>query len=144
MDFRARLELNGKTATGIEVPAEVMAALPGKRPAVAVTINGHPYRTSVGSMGGRCLLPVSAEVRRAAGVAAGDQVEVSIELDEAPREVAVPDDLAAALAAEPAAAAAFGRLSYSLQRRYVLGIEDARTPETRQRRIVRTVTELAG
>jgi hypothetical protein len=143
MEFRGRLEPNGRTATGIEVPAEV-AALPGKRPAVAVTINGHPYRMSVGSMGGRCLLPVSAEVRRAAGVAAGDQVEVPLEPDEAPREVAVPDDLAAALAAEPAAGAAFGRLAYSLQRRYVLGIEDARTPVTRQRRIVRTVTELAG
>ena len=143
MKFHATLGLHGKTATGIEVPAEVMAGLPGKRPAVAVTINGHTFRTSIGSMGGRSLLPVSAEVRKAAGLTAGDEVDVALRLDEAPREVAVPDDLAAALAAEPAAGAAFGKLSYSLQRRYVLGIDDAKTPETRQRRIAKAVADLS-
>jgi hypothetical protein len=143
MKFRATVELNGKTATGIEVPAEVVAGLgQGKRPPVTATVNGYTYRTSVGSMGGRFLMPVSAQVRQEAGLAAGDVVDVELELDEAPRTVTVPDDLAAALALDPAAGAAFARLSYSHQQRHVLAIEKAKAPETRQRRIAATVAEL--
>jgi hypothetical protein len=144
MKFRATVELNGKTATGIEVPAEVVAALgKGKRPPVTATVNGYSYRTSVAAMGGRFLMPVSAQVRQDAGVAAGDVVDVELELDEAPRTVAVPDDLAEALAGDPAAGAAFARLSYSHQQRHVLAIESAKAPETRQRRIAKTVADLA-
>jgi hypothetical protein len=143
MRFRATIELNGKTATGIEVPAEVVAALgQGRRPPVTATINGYTYRTSVAAMGGRFLMPVSAQVRQDAGVAAGDVVEVDLELDEAPRTVTVPADLAEALAQDAAAAAAFGRLSYSHQQRHVLAIEGAKAPETRQRRIAKTVSDL--
>jgi hypothetical protein len=143
MRFRATVELNGTTATGIEVPAEVMAALgSGKRPPVTVTINGHSYRTTVGSLGGRSLISVSAQVRQDAGVAAGDGVDVDVELDEAPRTVTVPDDLAAALAADAAAGAAFARLPYSHQREHVMAIESARAPETRQRRISKAVADL--
>jgi hypothetical protein len=143
MRFRATVELNGKTATGIEVPAEVVAALgQGRRPPVTATINGYTYRTSVAAMGGRFLMPVSAQVRQDAGVAAGDVVEVDLELDEAPRTVTVPDDLAEALAQDAAAAAAFGRLSYSHQQQHVLAIEGAKAPETRQRRIAKTVAHL--
>lgn len=91
MRFHATIRLDGKTATGIEVPADVMAALgPGKRPKVQVTINGHTYPSTVGSMGGRSLIPVSAEVRTKAGVAAGDEVEVDVTADTAPRNVEVP------------------------------------------------------
>lgn len=143
MRFRAVIELNGKTATGIEVPAEILAALgQGRRPPVTATINGFTYRTSVGAMGGRFLLPVSAQVRQDAGVAAGDLVDVDVELDEAPRAVTVPADLAEALAQDGAAAAAFGRLSYSHQQRHVLAVESAKAPETRQRRIAKTVADL--
>jgi hypothetical protein len=143
MRFRATVELNGKTATGIEVPGEVVAALgQGRRPPVTATIDGYTYRTSVAVMGGRFLMPVSAQVRQDAGVAAGDEVDVDLELDEAPRTVTVPDDLVAALAQDPAAAAAFGRLSYSHQQRHVLAVESAKAPETRQRRIAKTVAEL--
>jgi hypothetical protein len=143
MRFRATVELNGTTATGIEVPTEVMAALgSGKRPPVTVTINGHSYRTTVGSLGGRSLISVSAQVRQDAGVAAGDGVDVDVELDEAPRTVTVPDDLAAALAADAAAGAAFARLPYSHQREHVMAIESARAPETRQRRISKAVADL--
>jgi hypothetical protein len=143
MRFRATVELNGKTATGIEVPAEVVDALgKGKRPAVTATINGFSYRTSVAAMGGRFLMPVSAQVRQDAGVAAGDVVDVDLEPDEAPRTVTVPDDLAAALAGDPAAAAAFARLSYSHQQRHVLAVEAAKAPETRQRRIAKAVADL--
>ena len=97
MRFHATIELGGKSATGVPVPDEVVAALgPGSRPAVLVSIGGHSYRTTVARMGGRFLVPLSADNRRAAGVAAGDDVEVEIEVDAAPREVTVPADLDAA------------------------------------------------
>jgi hypothetical protein len=114
----------------------------GKRPKVQVTINGFSYRSSVGSMGGRSMLPVSAQIRDGAGIAAGDDVEVDLELDTAPREVTVPDDVATALAAVPVAQAAFEKLSYSNQSRWILSVEDAKTAETRQRRIAKLVAEL--
>lgn len=145
MRFHATIRLDGKTATGIEIPADVMAALgPGKRPGVQVTINGYTYPSTVGTMGGRSLIPVSAEVRSRAGVAAGDEVDVDIVPDTRPRQVEVPADLSAALDREPAARQAFERLSYSGKHRYVHAIEQAKTAETRQRRIGKTVAELSG
>jgi len=143
MRFRATVELGGKTATGIEVPAEVVTALgSGKRPAVRVTINGHTYRSTVATMDGRFLLPVSAEVRAAAGIAAGDDIEVDVDLDSEPREVTIQPDFAAALEADPDARHFFEGLSYSNKRRFVLSIDDAKTPETRQRRIDKAMTML--
>jgi hypothetical protein len=145
MRFQATIMLDGKTATGIEVPADVMAALgPGKRPSVRVTINGYTYPSTVGSMGGRSLIPVSAEVRAKAGVAAGDQVDVDIVVDTEPRSVEVPEDLAAALEGAPGARRAFEQLSYSNQRRHVLAVTQAKTTETRQRRIDKVVAELSA
>jgi hypothetical protein len=145
MRFHATIERSGKTATGIEVPADVLAALgPGKRPSVRVTINGYSYPSTVGTMGGRSLIPVSAEVRGQAGVSAGDNVPVDVVADAAPRRVEVPADLSAALGHEPAAQQAFDRLSYSGQRRYVLAIEQAKTAQTRQRRIDKAVAELSA
>lgn len=142
--FRTVVELGGKTATGIRVPPEVVASLgASKRPAVRVAINGYTYRSTVAVMGGAFMLPVSAEVRQAAGVAAGDEVEVTLALDTEPREVAVPTDFAEALAAAPTAKAAFEALNYSNQRRLVMGIEDAKTSETRQRRIAKAIATLS-
>ena len=131
MTFRAIVELHGKTATGIQVPPEVVDALgSGKRPAVVVTINGYSYRSTVAPMGGVLMLPVSAEHRAGAGVAAGDEVEVGLTLDAAPRVVEVPSDFAAALDTDEIARPVFDKLSYSQQRRHVLAIEEAKTPET--------------
>ncbi|HEY5153412.1 MAG TPA: YdeI/OmpD-associated family protein [Acidimicrobiales bacterium] len=145
MKFTATLELNGKTATGVEVPEVVLTGLgQGKRPPVVVTIGGHTFRSSIGSMGGRVMLPVSAQVRTAAGVVAGEAVDIEIELDTAPREVVVPEDLAAALARAPKARAAFQALSYSKQRQYVLPIEGAKAAETRARRIAKAIDDLTG
>ena len=122
--------------TGIEVPAAVIEALGGgKKPAVVVTIGSFSYRSSVAVMGGKYLISLSAERRAASGLKGGDLIQVDLQLDTTPREVKVPDDLAAALAAEPEAKAFFDRLSYSNQSRHVLSITDAKTPETRQRRI---------
>ena len=143
MKFRAVIQLGGKTATGIRVPPEVVESLgSSKRPAVRVTINGHTYRSSVASLGGEYMLPVSAEVRQSAGVSAGDEVDVDIELDSEPREVTVPPDFAEALEADADARRFFDGLSYSNKRRFVLSIEDAKTPETRQRRIAKAVSTL--
>ena len=143
MKFEATIDLNGKTATGIQVPAEVVAALgPSKKPAVAITINGYTYRSTVATMGGRYLIPVSSNVREQAGVAADDRVEVSIELDNAPREVVVPDDLQVALDGNPDARRFFDGLSYSNKRRVVIPIEEAKTAETRERRIAKAVDKL--
>jgi hypothetical protein len=145
MRFRAVVLLGGKTATGIEVPAEVVEGLGGsRRPAVSVTINGYGYRSTVAPMGGRYMLPLSAENRQGAGVAAGDEVEVTLELDTAPREVTVPADLAAALDETPEAKRFFEGLSYSRKLRYVLQVEGAKKAETRQRRVADTVTRLAN
>ncbi len=145
MLFQATIRLDGKTATGIEVPADVLAALgPGKRPKVRVTINGYTYPSTVGSMGGRSLIPVSADVRTKAGVAAGDSVAVDVVADSQPRTTEVPADLATALKREPAARRAFELLSYSGQRRHLQAIDQAKTPETRQRRIDKTISELAA
>ena len=144
MRFQATLEQGGKTATGIHVPDEVVAGLgSSRRPPVRVTFAGHTYRSSVASMGGRFMLPVSAAIREQTGVAAGDELDVEIELDSEPREVTVPEDLAAALADAPAARERFERLSYSNKRRYVLAIEGAKAAETRARRIAKTVEELS-
>ena len=145
MRFHATIRLDGKTATGIEVPPDVLDGLGGgKRPKVTVTINGFSYPSTVGSMGGRSLIPVSADVRAKAGVAAGDDVEIEVVPDTAPRSVAVPGDLAAALAAQPEARTTFDALSVSNQRRHVLAVEQAKTAETRQRRIAKVLTELSG
>ena len=144
IQFSATVLLGGRTATGIRVPAQVVDLLgAGRRPAVRVTVGGHTYRSTIAVMGGEFMVPLSAENRSRSGVAAGDDVDVRLELDTQPREVAVPDDLAAALDAEPAARACFDALSYSRKRWYVLGIEEARTAATRERRIATAAAELA-
>lgn len=141
--FRAVVEQGGKAATGICVPDEVVALLGrGKRPPVRVAIGDHSYRSTVASMGGRFMIPLSAENRGLAGVGAGDEVEVHLVLDDEVRNVAVPADFAAALAADEAAARFFDGLSYSQKRWFVLGIEGAKQPETRQRRITAAVERL--
>jgi len=113
-----------------------------KKPAVRVTLRGYTYRTTVAVMGGRFLIPVSAEIRANAGVAGGDQVEVEIELDTEPREVSVPPDFTQALEGDEKAREFFDRLSYSNKSRLVLSIEGAKTAETRQRRIEKAVSAL--
>ena len=141
--FAATVILGGKTATGIQVPDAVVEQIgAGKRPPVRVTIRGYTYGTTVAPMGGAFWIPLAAEHRTAAGVQAGDEIEVELELDTEPRAVDVPGDLAAALAVDAAAKAAFDKLSYSNQRRHVLSVEDAKTPETRQRRIEKVVAAL--
>ena len=141
MRFRTTVELGGKTATGLPVPGDVVAAMDrGARFPVVVTINGFSYRSTVTPYGGRTMIPMSAENRAGAGVEAGEEIDVDIEPDDAPRTVEVPDDLAAALS--DAGRAAFDALSVSRRKAIVGPIEDAKTPETRERRIAKAAADL--
>lgn len=143
MKFRAVIQQSGKTAAGIHVPPEVVAALgPSRKPAVRATINGFTYRTSVAVMGGEFMLGVPPEFRTGAGVAPGDEVEIDLALDTAPREVTLPADLAAAIHADAPARQTFDALSYSNKRRLVEPIAALKGAETRERRIAKTVAML--
>jgi Bacteriocin-protection, YdeI or OmpD-Associated/Domain of unknown function (DUF1905) len=143
LSFRTTVELGGKTATGLQVPDDIVSALGGgRRPAVRVTIGSYTYRTTVASMGGRYLVPLSAEHRAAAGVAAGDEVDVTIEADTEAREVPVPDDLSAALDHDDAARRFFDGLAYTHRKEWVRWVEDAKRPETRERRLEATLDAL--
>jgi hypothetical protein len=142
--FRTTLQSAGKTATGFVVPPDAVAELnQGKRPPVLVTIGAHTYRNTVAVMGGEFMIGVSAANRAAAGVNAGDELEITLQLDTTAREVAVPDDFAAALDAVPAARATFDSLSFSHKRAHVDAIEQAKAADTRQRRIDKSVATLA-
>jgi hypothetical protein len=144
MRFRTKILPAGKTAAGIEVPAKVVAALgSSKRPPVRATINGFTYRSTVAVMGGKFMLGVSNEVRANAGVAAGDTVDIDLELDTEAREVPIPPDFAAALARDVNAQKFFDGLSYSKKLRLVIPI-DVKDAETRKRRISETVARLSS
>ena len=143
MRFRTEILLSGKAATGIVVPEDVVTALAaGKKPAVRVTLNGYTYRSSIATVDGKPMIGVSADVRSAAGVAAGQVVDVELELDTEQRVVALPPELAELLAADPIARAAYDKLSYSNQRRIVEPIDQTKSPETRQRRIDKAMETL--
>ena len=142
MRFRTKILAAGKTAAGIEVPAKVVAALgSSKRPPVRATINGFTYRSTVAVMGGKFMLGVSNEVRKSAGVAAGDTVDIDLELDAAAREVELPPDFAAALNRDAKAKKFFAGLSYSKKLRLVIPI-DVKNAEVRKERIAKTVAML--
>ena len=143
MKFKTVVEQSGKTATGIPVPAETVTALgAGKKPAVTVTINGYTYRSTIATLEGVFMIALSAENRLGAGVSAGDEIEVTLELDNQPRKVDVPPDFIQALDPYPEARRFFDGLSYSKQRWFVLNIEGTKNPETRLRRIEKAVAML--
>jgi hypothetical protein len=145
LSFRAELESSGKTTNGFEVPESVVEELGGGgHPKVAVTVNSYTYRSSIARMGGRYLVGVSAERRAAAGLQAGDVVDVEVELDTAPREAELPADLAAALDAEPVAKAFWETLSHSKQQWHVLQVTGAKKAETRAGGISNAVPATCG
>lgn len=145
MEFTAVLQLNGVTATGIPIPEHVIAALGGgKRIPVRVTINKVEYPSTIATMRGAAMLPVSGEIREQAGISAGDELTVDVAKDDQPRTVDVPPDLAAALAEDTSARERFASLSYTNQKRHALAVTGARTDETRTRRIAKIIAELRG
>ncbi len=144
MRFASEVVLNGKTATGIPVPPEVVAALGGgKRIKVVVTIGDYSYRNSVVSWGEGFMLSFGTEHRAATGLGAGDPVTLDLVRDEAERTVELDDDFASALAAHASAQEFFDGLSYSQKRWFTLGLAEAKKPETRARRIEKYVGMLA-
>jgi hypothetical protein len=138
--FRARIEDAGGGGAFVTVPFDVEQVYGAKRVKVRATFDGAPYRGTLVRMGGPChILPILKEIRERIGKNCGDEVEVVLEEDTAPRVVAVPPDLQAALSDNPSAAAFFAQLSYTHQKEYVRWVEDAKREQTRQARIVRTV-----
>jgi hypothetical protein len=136
-------QAEGVNATGLPVPADVVAALGShKRPPVVVTINGYTYRSTIAGYGEVFMLPLAAEHRNAARVTAGDTVDVTLELDTEPRTVEVPADLAAALAAQPGATEAFAALAPSKRKEFVRQVTEAKAAETRERRIAGIVVKV--
>ena len=145
LKFRTTLEQSGKTATGFKVPPEAVDALgKGKRPPVKVTVNGYTWRNTVAVYGDVYLLGISAEHRAGAGVRAGDVLDVELELDTEPREVAIPNDLLSAFERAPAAHEAFEALSPSRKGYWTYQLDQAKTPETRARRVEKVVEALLG
>jgi hypothetical protein len=144
MKFSTTMFQDGNN-TGIEVPADVVAALDaGKRPPVVVNVNGYEYRSTVAPMGGKYLLPFSADRRKESGIQGGDEIDVKLTLDTAPRTVEVPDDLRSALDASDTAAAAWEKLSFTHRKEHVRAVLDAKKAETRTRRIAAVVAKLEG
>ncbi len=143
MKFTTIILQTGKNTCGIVVPPEVVESLgAGKKPPVTVTINGVSYRSSIAVMGGDFMVGVSAENRAKTGAKGGETYEITIELDTQPRIIDVPDDFADALSKAPQAKAAFEKMSYSHKSRHVIVINDAKTPETRTRRIEKAIEML--
>jgi len=138
--FRATIQQTGKTACGIEVPESVIVGLGGsKRPAVVVTLDGYTYRSTVAPMDGGWWVGVNSDHREASGLRGGDEVQVTLALDTAPRELEVPPELAAALEADPQAKAFFDGLSYSNKRVFTLSVEGTTNPKTKARRVDKAI-----
>jgi hypothetical protein len=141
MRFETTLSQTGNN-TGIEVPPQIVEELGGGgRPAVNVTVNGYPYRSTIATMGGRFMISFSSDKRAATGLGGGDPITVELTLDTAPRTVELPVDLAAALT-EAGARDAFDALAPSVQKAHVTNVEGAKTEETRARRVAAIVSKL--
>jgi hypothetical protein len=143
--FKSTLKQTGTNTTGIVVPREIMDRLAaGARPALAVRVNHYSFRTTVGVMGGRSLLPFSAEHRKASKLEGGDAIEVELQLDQAPRTVDLPEDLEKALKADPDIHAVFLKLAPSRRKAAILNVLGAKAAATRARRISALVSALSG
>lgn len=144
MKFSTTMSQMGNN-TGIEVPADVVAALDkGKRPPVVVNVNGYEYRSTIAPMGGKYLLPFSAARRQESGIQGGDAIDVELTVDATPRTVEVPDDLRSALDASPTATTAWEKLSYTQKKEHARSVREAKKAETRTRRIAAVIAKLAG
>ena len=129
--------------TGINVPDEVVEKLgAGKKPPVIVTVNDYTYRNTIAVMGGKFMIGVSADIRSKTGIKGGNKVKVTLELDTKPREVEVPADFQRLLDKNSKARQFFETLSYSNKQRYVLPLGQAKTEETRQRRMEKAINDL--
>jgi Bacteriocin-protection, YdeI or OmpD-Associated/Domain of unknown function (DUF1905) len=145
------VQAEGMTATGIPVPDSVVTELAaGKNPAVTTTVrkvgstgDGYTYRISIATRNGSYIMSFSSGNRIASGLGAGDEVDVTVEVDTTPRTVTLPEDLSTALIAA-GLLDTFLALSHSKQRAFVDPVEGAKAVETRQRRVEKVVTDLTA
>jgi len=143
MKFHTTIKQSDKTATGIQIPNEVIEQLgAGKKPPVKLSVNGYSYRSTVATVDGNFMVGFSADHRAKSGLKGGDEIDVEIEVDAEPRIVELPADFAAALDAEPMAKATFDKLSNSLKGYHVSQVTGAKTEETRRRRIEKSISVL--
>lgn len=143
--FTTKLLQSGNNV-GIHVPDEIVASFGvGKRVPVVVTVNGgYSYRNTISSMGGRSLISFNADTRSKTGLGGGDEAEITLELDDAPRAVEMPAEFAEALKDDPDAAAAWARLAPSHQKEHARAIAEAKGDDTRARRIAKAIEKLRG
>ncbi len=140
LKFHTTLRQNGKTATGIQIPGEAVEALgAGKKPPVRLTVNGYSYRSTVATVDGNFMVGFNADHRAASGLRGGDEIDVEIELDTEPRTVELPADFATALEADASARQTFDKLSNSMKGYHLAQVNGAKTDETRQRRIEKSI-----
>ena len=144
MKFKTTLtQAEGGTATGVEIPEKVLAALgAGKKPPGKMKVNGYAFRSTVATVDGKYMVGFSADHRASSGIKGGDPIEVQIELDTEPRTVDLPADFGAALNADATAKATFEKLSNSMKGYHVTQVMSAKTDETRQRRIEKSIATL--
>jgi bifunctional DNA-binding transcriptional regulator/antitoxin component of YhaV-PrlF toxin-antitoxin module len=142
--FNGTLEKHARLdATGITIPFDVEAIFGAKRVAVKAVINGAEYRGSIVRMSGKYMLGIPKAFREAAGISAGDNIVITVEKDNEERTVVVPKDLAAELK-QAGLLGDWDRLSYTHRKEHVRAIEEAKQPETRTRRIEKTVAMVAA
>jgi hypothetical protein len=140
--FKAILGKEGDSGLFLEVPFDVKEEFGRARPPVKVTVNGYAFRTTVSVYGGKYYLGVRKSHRDAAGVEVGDRVEITMALDDEPREVEIPPELAKALAKNKRAKARWEKLSYTHQKEHADAINDAKKPETKARRVEKAIEML--
>jgi hypothetical protein len=140
--FKAKLGGEEQGGIFIEIPFDPKAAFGRARPPVKATLNRYQYRSTLSVYGGKAYLPVRKSNREAAGVKVGETISVTLELDEDPREVEIPEPLAEALAKNRAARAAWDKLSFTHKREHADAILSAKKPETRAGRVAKAVEML--
>lgn len=143
MRLRLELESSGGNTAGFHIPDHVVEQLGGgRRPKVVVTVGSRTWRSSIARMGGQFMLGVSMANREAAGVSAGQTLDIELELDTAERTVEVPDDLAVDLDRDPAATEAWKRWSFTRRKEAARSLAEAKKPETRVRRLEKVLGDL--
>jgi hypothetical protein len=131
-----------KNVAGIEVPPSVIDALgAGQRPRVVIKLNGYSYVSTVGKMGGKHMISLSAEHRKASGLAGGDGVEVCLSIAEGEPTLSIPEELQKSLS-DANLTSAFDSAAPSRRKEWVRGVLEAKAPETRDRRMAKIVSEL--
>lgn len=145
LTFTTTLQQRGPAAAVVLDEDQVGAIGEGaKRFPVRATVNGYTWRTSVARMGGEFLVGLNQEVRGRAGAEAGDTVEITLELDSAPREVEVPEALTAALERDAKAKAALEGLAYTHRKEFARWVAEAKREDTRERRVAQAIEMLSA